>query len=181
MVRNLLGEARVLGDEDRHRVGVAGHDEHQVVAPVLHLLDQGVDGFGPVLVAGQAVRLVDEQHPTRRRGDDLGGLHRGLPEVAGHQLGPVDLDQLAFAEQAEGAVDAAHQRATVVLPVPGLPTNTRCRVMVGEARPGLGPQRLDPQDRHLAVDLRLHLLQAVSASSSASSSSSDLGSGRLAP
>ena len=53
-------------DEDRHRGRVAGHDHDQVVAPVLHLLDQGVDGLLAVLVAGQAVGLVDEQHAAGR-------------------------------------------------------------------------------------------------------------------
>ena len=40
---------------------------------------------------------------------DLGGLHRGLAEEAGDQLGAVDLDQLALREQAERAVDAGDQ------------------------------------------------------------------------
>ena len=63
---------------------------------VLHLLDQGVDGLLAVLVAVERVGLVDEQHAAERGSDDLGGLGRGLPEVARHQLGAVDLDQLAL-------------------------------------------------------------------------------------
>src|SRR5687768_5586464 len=39
----------VLGNEDRHRIGIAGNDQDQVVATVLHLLDQGVDGLLAVL------------------------------------------------------------------------------------------------------------------------------------
>jgi hypothetical protein len=44
-------ESGVLRDEDRHRERVARDDDHQVVALVLHLLDQGVDRLGAVLVA----------------------------------------------------------------------------------------------------------------------------------
>ena len=47
----------------------------------------------------------------------------------------------------------ATSRATVVLPVPGLPMKTRCRVIVGALQPGVGAQLLDPQHRDLPVDL----------------------------
>ncbi len=69
----------------------------------------------------------------------------------------------------------ATSRATVVLPVPGLPTNTRCRVIVGT---------LSPAASRLASILSTATWRWISpltasrptrASSSASSSSSDLG------
>ena len=110
------GQAGVRGDERRHRCRVAGDDDHEVVTAVLHLLDQGVDGLLAVLVTlgaetGQAVGLVDEQHPTRGGGDGVGRLRRRLAEVAGDQLGAVDLDELTLREQPEGAVDAARPAA----------------------------------------------------------------------
>ena len=49
----------------------------------------------------------------------------------------------------------ATSRATVVLPVPGLPTKTRCRVIVGHLEPGRLALGLDLQHRDLAVDLAL--------------------------
>ena len=49
----------------------------------------------------------------------------------------------------------ATSRATVVLPVPGLPRKTRCRVMVGLRRPAVGAQLLDPQQLRLPVHLAL--------------------------
>ena len=49
----------------------------------------------------------------------------------------------------------ATSRATVVLPVPGLPVKTRCRVMVGLLQTGLGAQLLHPQQGDLPVDLAL--------------------------
>ena len=103
------GEARVVGDEDLHRHRVAGDDHHQVVAVVLHLLHEGVDGLLAVLVAVEAVGLVDEQDAAVGLRRDLRGLDRGLAEVAGHQLRAVDLDQLALGEQPDRLVDAGHE------------------------------------------------------------------------
>ena len=50
-------------------------------------------------------------------------------------------------------------RATVVLPVPGLPVKTRCRVMVGALQAGLAAQLLDAEYGDLPVHLPLHPLQ----------------------
>jgi hypothetical protein len=58
---------------------VAGDHDDEVVAVVLHLLDQGVDGLVAVLVPRERVRLVDEQDAAERVFDDLGGLDRRLP------------------------------------------------------------------------------------------------------
>ena len=153
-------QTRVLGDEDLHREGIAGDDDHEVVALVLHLLDQGVDGLGAVLVTRQAVGLVDEQDPTLRRLHHLGRLHRGLPEVAGNQLTAVDLHELTLGEQAEGAIDAADE--------PGDGRLARARVpdedeVPGDRRglePGLLALGLDLEQGHLPVDLGLDRAQA---------------------
>ncbi len=102
-------EAGIGVDEPRHRRGIAGDDDDELVALVLHLLDEGVDGLLPVLVAREGVGLVDEQHtPDRGRGD-LGGLDGGLAEVARDELGAVDLDELSGAEQPERVVDPADE------------------------------------------------------------------------
>ena len=149
------GQPGVLGDEEGHRLGVARHDHDQVVAPVLHLLDQGVDRLGAVLVAGQAVGLVDEEHAADGGLDHLGGLHRGLAEVAGHQLGPVDLDQLALGEQAERPVDARHQPGDGGLAGAGVADEDQVPGDRRDLEPGVLAQALDPEHRDLAVDLGL--------------------------
>ena len=95
-VRNRLSRPGFWRDEDRHRAGVAGDDDDEVVAVVLHLLDEGVDRLLAVLVAGQRVGLVDEEHAADGGLHDLGRLHRGLADVAGDELGAVDLDELAL-------------------------------------------------------------------------------------
>ena len=153
-------QARIGCDERLHRSWVAGHDDNKIVPPVLHLFDQGVHCLGAVLVSGQAVCLVDEQHATDRGGDNLGGLDGGLAKVPSHQLGAVDLDQLALRQQLERGVDAADQ--------PRHRRLSRARVAVEHQVPGdrrtlhpcVGSQPLDPQERHLTVDLTLDPLQA---------------------
>ena len=68
-------QSRVRVDEPLHLLRVAGGDDRQVVAVVLHQLDQLGDRLGPELPAAlhrQRVRLVDEQDATDRL------LDRGL-------------------------------------------------------------------------------------------------------
>ena len=57
----------------------------------------------------------------------------------------------ALAEQAEGPIDPADEGATVVLPVPGLPTKTRCRVMAGRLQARLLALGLDLEQGDLPV------------------------------
>jgi hypothetical protein len=85
------GEVEVVGDPGAHSgigaeelvhpVLVAGQDDHQLVAVVLHHLQQDVDRFLALVpgVAGavQVVGLVDEQHPAQRTVQDPLGLRRG--------------------------------------------------------------------------------------------------------
>ena len=159
IVRKRLSSPGFCADEDRHRDRVAGHDHHQVLALVLHLLDQGVDRLGAVLVAGERVRLVDEEDAADRRRHHLGGLDRGLAEEAGHQLGPVDLDQLALAEQAERPVDAGHQPRDRGLAGAGVAVEDQVPGDRGRPQPGVLAQPLDPEHGRLPVDLGLDLGQ----------------------
>ena len=65
-----LCEAGVGVDQRRHLVGVAGGDHGEVVAVVLHELDERVDRLTPEVLlaaAGQGVRLVDQQRAAERR------------------------------------------------------------------------------------------------------------------
>ena len=54
----------------------------------------------------------------------------------------------------------ASSRATVVLPVPGLPRKTRCCVVATSGRPGLLAARLDAQEGDERTHLLLHRLEA---------------------
>ena len=65
---------------------------------ILHRLQKRIHGLLPEVVAllmvGKRVGLVDEQHAAQRLFDDLARFGRGLPHVARHKSGAVDLDQL---------------------------------------------------------------------------------------
>ena len=154
------GKAGIGCHERFHRRGISGDDDHEIVSPVLHLLDQGVHGFLAVLVAGQAVGLIDEQHAACRRGDNFARLDRGLAQVPRHQLRAVNLDQLALREQLESFVDPADQPRHGRLARAGVAREDEMAGDRGAFHPRVRPQPLDPQDRDLTVDLALDPLQA---------------------
>ena len=95
-------------DELLHQLGVARHDDHQVLPVVLHVFQQDLDGLPaevvPVVLIHQGIGLVDEQHAADGLLDDLLGLQGGLPHKAGHQAGAVHLHQLALGQHADGVI-----------------------------------------------------------------------------
>ena len=113
----------------------------------------------PAAPPGQAVRLVDEQHAPRCRRDDLGRLGRGLAEVAGDELGAVDLDQVAPRQQPQGPVDAADQPGHRRLAGARVAGEHQVPGHRGALQAGIHPQLLDPQQGDLPVDLALDPLQ----------------------
>ena len=105
-------QARVGVDEALHQLVIARHDHHQIVAVVLHRLENGVDGLLAEVVFAAAVErigFVDEQHAAQRALDHLLRLDGGLTDVAGHQAAAVHLHQLALGEDAQRVVDTRHQ------------------------------------------------------------------------
>ena len=65
----------------------------EVVAMVLHVLDDRVDRFAAEVVlaaARQGVRLVDQQRAAERRLEDCARLRRRLADVPGDQVGRSD-------------------------------------------------------------------------------------------
>ncbi len=107
------GQTRVGGEEAAHLVGVAGGDDDDVVAVVLHQLEQGVDrlpaevGAGALAVGHEGVRLVDEQHTAEGVVEGLGGLDRRTADDLGDEVGAGDLDEVSGAQDAEFGEDAA--------------------------------------------------------------------------
>lgn len=88
-------------DEPIHQIGVARHDDHQVVPVILHGLEDGVDGLLTEVVLAltvEGIGLVDEQHAADRLLDDLLGLDGGLAHISGYQTAAVYLYQLALGE-----------------------------------------------------------------------------------
>ena len=95
-------QARVAVDEVAHLVVVAGDDDREVVAVLLHELHERRDGLVAEVdeaALGERVRLVDEQHATERPTDDLLHLERRLADVARDEVDPAGLDELALADE----------------------------------------------------------------------------------
>ena len=99
-------------DERLHLRRVAGGDQGEVVAVVLHVLDDGVDRLpAEVLLAAasEGVGLVDQQRPAERRLEHGSRLRRRLADVAGDEVGSIGLHEVALGHQAEAAQDLAEQ------------------------------------------------------------------------
>ena len=158
-------------DERAHLVRVAGDDDRQVVAVVLHQLDQHRDRLGAELAGpflGERVGLVDEQDATDRPVDDGLHLERGLADVAGHEIGPRDLDEVAAADQADAAVQPGDDPRDRGLARPGIAgeDDVQARAHLGECLgPPFGVEQVDreqPPDRDLDLgqpDQRVQLGQ----------------------
>jgi len=102
-----------IGLEERvHPVLVAGQDDHQVLALVLHDLEQDLDGLLPVVAlvlrAVQVVGLVDEQHAAHGPLEDLLGLGRGVPDVLADEFLAGDGDQVPAPGVAEPLEQLGH-------------------------------------------------------------------------
>ena len=103
-----------------------------------------VPGHGHGLVEGrrelgrdvgrEAVFRIDRQEAPERV-DRLVGLGRGVADVLADEAGPIDLDQVPMRSRPIDRYISARSRATVVLPVPGLPRKTRCLLVGTSARP----------------------------------------------
>ena len=108
-MREPAPQAGVGVDERAHLVFVAGHDHREVLALLLHHLDERGDGLVTEVdeaVGGERVRLVDEQHAADRLLDDLLDLDRGLADIPGDQIRSTGLDQMALADQPGHGVQA---------------------------------------------------------------------------
>ena len=87
-------------EERVHTVLVAGQDDDQVVAVVLHHLQQDLDRLRTVVALVlwpvKVVGLVDEQHPAHSLLDHLLGLGCGVADVLSDQVVACDRDQVAL-------------------------------------------------------------------------------------
>ena len=101
MVRDARAHARVGAEESIHAVLVAGENHHQVIALVLHHLQQDLDGLLAIvaLVLGtvEVVGLVDEQHPAHGALEHLFGLRCGVTDVLADEVVAGNGDQVSLA------------------------------------------------------------------------------------
>ena len=99
-------------EKRRHAIAVAGEDHDQVVAFVLHRLQEDLDRFLTViaLVLGlvQVVRLIDEEHAAACALEDFFGFGRGMPDELPDEIVARDADDRRFAHVAEAVQNLGH-------------------------------------------------------------------------
>ena len=105
-------QAGVRVDKAIHQPVVARHNDHQILAVILHGLEQRIDGLLAEIVLAAAVQgigLVDEEHAALRLIDNLLRLGGRLADITRHKAASVHLDQLSLREHAQRLIDARHQ------------------------------------------------------------------------
>ena len=156
-------EARVRVDQFDHFGGVAGSDHRQVVTVVFHELDDRVDGFEAEVVfatPGKGIGLVDEERSSERRLQDLLRRRRGLPDEAGNEAGAVGLDEVAFADHAEGAEDLGEQSGDGGLAGARISGEDQMLTGLNNGEVGSSSQFLNAQQRRQPADLSLDMIEA---------------------
>ena len=164
MVRDAAAHAGVGLKERVHAVLVARQNHHQVVALVLHHLQQDLDRLLPVvaLVLGavQVVGLVDEQHAAHRLLQHFLGLGRGVAYVLAHQVVARDRHQMPFAHIAQAVQDGGHAHGHRGLAGAGVPGERHVQRRRLRGEPQVATQLVDHQQRGDVADACLDRRQA---------------------
>src|SRR4051794_9167329 len=157
-----------------HQPGIAGHDHDEAVPVVLHPLEQRLDRLWSEVLAFVSRRkricLVDEENAVERAPDHPIGLDRRHADVLPDEPGPVDLDQMAPAQQPHRSIHLREQSRDRGLACPwisekdemlggrnlGQPVSLALGLHLekGDERPHLLLHRLEPDE---GVELRLEL------------------------
>ena len=147
-------------NEFLHQAVITRHDDHKVVAVILHRLEERVDGLLTevvVTLAVEGVSLVDKQHAAERLFDDLARLDGRLTDIARDKAAAVDLDKLSLREYAERTVDARHQTRDHRLARAGVAGKNHVERKVRVGKPHLLAPLKDSRHVdeviHLALDL----------------------------
>ena len=149
-------------DEIVHQFVVARDDDDEVLAVVLHRLQDRVDRLLAEVVfgfVGERVRFVDEEESALRAFDDLRRLDRGLADVAGDETRTVDFDEVALREDAEGVVDARHDAGDGRLTGTGVAAEDHMEREVGDREAGFLPHVVDHDHADQVVDLAFDAVQ----------------------
>ena len=130
---------------------------------VLHELDDRVDRLPTEVVlaaAGEGVRLVDEQRAAERRLEHGACLRGRLADVAGDEVRPVGLDEVALGHEAERAQDLAEEAGHRRLA--GARVAGEDEVVAGLQRRQLAvvAQLLDAQQARQPAHVGLHRVEA---------------------
>src|ERR1700681_2606687 len=111
-----MGDARTKAGvgfkETIHAVLIARQDYGQVVALVLHHLQENLDRLLPIvlLILGtmQVVGLIYKEYAAHRALQYVLGFGRGMSDVLAYQVIPRDGHEMAFANEAQSMEYARH-------------------------------------------------------------------------
>src|ERR1700682_6366696 len=112
MMSDARPKTRIAPKKFLHAVGIACEDDHEVLALVLHDLQQDLDRLLAVvaLVLGtvEVVGLVNEKDAAHGPLQNLLGLGRGVTNVLPDEVITRDRDEMAFTDEAEAVEDVGH-------------------------------------------------------------------------
>mmetsp|Transcript_3532 Transcript_3532/g.8857 ORF Transcript_3532/g.8857 Transcript_3532/m.8857 type:complete len:438 (-) Transcript_3532:45-1358(-) len=174
LVRLVVGEVDVVADAARHAgdvgeelvhpVLVAGERDDEVVALVLHHVEQDLDRLlSVVLVVGrvvQVVGLVDEEDATEGLLDHLLGLGRSVPNVLPDQVIASGDNHTTVAAVAHALQDGAHLHRNGRLARAGRAGEAHVKRGDRGVKPELAAHLVDDQQRGDVAHALLDGLQA---------------------
>ena len=112
MVGHPGGEAGIALIEHIHPLFVTGEDHDQIIAVVLHHLQQDLDCFGAVIPLVfrpvEVIGLIDEQHATHRLLEHLACFWGRVADVLAHEVVAGGGHHMAFAHIAKAVQDLRH-------------------------------------------------------------------------
>ena len=158
-MRDARAHPGVGAEEGVHAVLVAGEDHDQVVALVLHHLQQDLDRFLPVvaLVLGpvEVVRLIDEQHAPHCALQYLASLRRGMTDVLAHEVIARHGHEVPFAHVPEAIEDLRHAQRHGGLACAGVAGEAHVQARRLGLEPEIHAQPVDHEQRRDVADARL--------------------------
>src|ERR1700733_13541595 len=112
VMRDARAKARIGLEKSVHAVLIARKNHSQVVALILHHLQQDLDCFLPVVLlilwAVQVVGLVNEEHAAHSALQYVFGLGCGMADVLADKIVARNGDQMSFTYESEAMKDARH-------------------------------------------------------------------------
>ena len=164
VVGDARAEAGIGGEEARHPLAIAGKDHDEVLALVLHHLEQNLDRLLAVvaLVVGtvQIIGLVDEQHAAHRLLQDLLRLRRGVADILADEIVARHRDHLPAPHEAEAVQDLGHAQRDGRLAGAGIAGERHVQRRRRRSQSRTLPDTFDQQERRDLAHAVLHRLQS---------------------
>ena len=104
-------QSRVRINEVVHLISITCHDTNELATVILQSLQQGVNRLtakGVIISRLQRVGLINEQHTTHCRVNQLVGLDSRLTRITGNQFTPICLHQLSSGKDTKATEHIRH-------------------------------------------------------------------------